>query len=135
VFLLDVVIYNGLGEKMDIDFKLEKGIGIIKITGRLVVSNAREFKENFDSFIDQSRFLVLDLTDMDYIDSLGLGSLINFYKTVTENDGDLYIAGLQSKPKTLFHITKAYLIFNIFDDLNEAVESLAQKIQYAVGKN
>ena len=117
---------------MNLDFKKDNDIGIIKITGRLVVSNAREFKEEISKYIEQSRFLVLDLTDMDYIDSLGLGSLINCYKTITENDGDLYISGLQSKPKTLFQITKAYLIFSIFDNVDKAVESLKQKILSAV---
>ncbi|RLC52638.1 MAG: hypothetical protein DRH79_04635, partial [Candidatus Cloacimonadota bacterium] len=50
---------------MDLDFKKDNDIGIIKISGRLVVSNAREFKENINKYIEQSRFLVLDLTDMD----------------------------------------------------------------------
>ncbi|OPX28921.1 MAG: hypothetical protein B1H06_02340 [Candidatus Cloacimonas sp. 4484_143] len=120
---------------MDLDFKKDNDIGIIKISGRLVVSNAREFKENINKYIEQSRFLVLDLTDMDYIDSLGLGSLINCYKSITENDGDLYIAGLQSKPKTLFQITKAYLIFSIFDNVEEAIASLKQKIFSAVSQS
>jgi len=120
---------------MELDFKKDNDIGIIKISGRLVVSNAREFKENINKYIEQSRFLVLDLTDMDYIDSLGLGSLINCYKSITENDGDLYIAGLQSKPKTLFQITKAYLIFSIFDNVEEAIASLKQKIFSAVSQS
>ena len=79
---------------MNLDFKKDNDIGIIKITGRLVVSNAREFKEEISKYIEQSRFLVLDLTDMDYIDSLGLGSLINCYKTITENDGDPKVYGV-----------------------------------------
>lgn len=120
---------------MELDFKKENDIGIIKITGRLVLSNARDFKEKINNLIGQTRFLVLDLSDMDYIDSLGLGSLINFYKSVTERDGDLYIAGLQSKPKTLFQITKAYLIFKIYDHVDEAVTSLQKRILSTINPN
>ena len=120
---------------MNLDFKKDNDIGIIKISGRLVVSNARDFKESINRYIEQSRFLILDLTDMEYIDSLGLGSLINCYKSVTENDGDLYIAGLQSKPKTLFQITKAYLIFSVFDTVEEALENLRKKIELAISQN
>ncbi|MCF7794244.1 MAG: STAS domain-containing protein [Candidatus Cloacimonetes bacterium] len=118
---------------MDFNFKLQDEIGIVKIIGRLIASNAKEFKDNFPEFLEQARYIVLDLSEMEYIDSLGLGSIISFYKAITEADGDLCIANLQSKPKTLFQITKVHLIFNVFDELDEAVESMKKKKEITNG--
>ncbi len=114
---------------MEFEFKLKDEIGIIKIIGRLIATNAKEFKESFSDFIQQTRYIVLDLSEMEYIDSLGLGSIISFYKAITEADGDLCIANLQSKPKTLFQITKVHLIFNVYDTLDEAFASMLKKKQ------
>ena len=112
---------------MEINFTLKNDVGIIKIIGRLIATNAKEFKEKFPDFLKQARYFVLDLSDMEYIDSLGLGSIISFYKAITDADGDLCIACLQSKPKTLFQITKVHLIFNVFEDLEEAIDSMIKK--------
>lgn len=114
---------------MDFEFRLKDDIGIVKIAGKLIASNTQEFKVKFPEFVKQARYIVLDLSDMEYIDSLGLGSIISFYKTITEADGDLCISNLQSKPKTLFQITKVHLIFNVFDDLEDALKSMKEKLK------
>lgn len=121
---------NTFGKKedfMNIEFDKKGDVGIVSISGRLIVANARSFKETFADIIEKANFIVLDLTDMEYVDSMGLGSIISFYKALQEQDGDLCIACLQSKPKTLFQITKVYLIFDVFDTLNEAVEVMQKK--------
>jgi anti-sigma B factor antagonist len=112
---------------MDFEFRIQDGIGIVKIIGRLVAANANDFKESFSMLAAESRYLILDLAEMEYIDSLGLGSLISLFKQITEADGDMCIANLQSKPKILFQITKVHLIFNVYDSLEEALEHLKKK--------
>jgi len=112
---------------MEFEFRLQDGIGIIKIIGRLLSTNAKEFKEYFTDIVQETRYVVLDLSELEYIDSLGLGSIISFYKLLTEADGDICIANLQAKPKTLFQITKVHLIFNVYDNLQEAIDSLKKK--------
>jgi len=112
---------------MNIEFKKKGDVGIVLITGRLIVSNALLFKENFPELIDNSLFVVLDLSKMEYIDSMGLGSIISFYKALNELNGDLCITNLQSKPKTLFQITKVNLIFDIYENLDEAIDTMQKK--------
>ena len=112
---------------MNIEFNKKGDIGIVSITGRLIVTNARVFKEGFPDIIEKSNLIVLDLAEMEYVDSMGLGSIISLYKALQEVDGDLCIANLQSKPKTLFQITKVYLIFDVFDTVDEAVDAMQKK--------
>ena len=113
---------------MKIGFSEKGEVGIVSISGRLIVSNAKVFKESFSEIIEKSHFIVLDLSEMEYIDSMGLGSIISLYKNLKELNGDLCITNLQSKPKTLFQITKGYLIFNIFEDLDDAIKSMQEKL-------
>ena len=117
---------------MNVEFSKKGDVGIVSIFGRLIVSNAKVFKDSFSEIIENSNFVVLDLSEMEYIDSMGLGSIISFYKALKESDGDLCITNLQSKPKTLFQITKVYLIFDVFDSLNDAVKNMQEKFDHRV---
>lgn len=117
---------------MNVEFSKKGDVEVVSIFGRLIVSNAKVFKESFSEITEKSNFVVLDLSEMEYIDSMGLGSIINFYKALKELEGDLCIANLQSKPKTLFQITKVYLIFDVFDNLNDAVKNMQEKFEQRV---
>jgi anti-anti-sigma factor len=126
---------NAFGKKedyMNVEFTKKGDIGVVSIFGRLIVSNAKVFKESFEEITEKANFVVLDLSEMEYIDSMGLGSIISLYKALQELDGDLCIANLQSKPKTLFQITKVYLIFDVFETLDEALASMQKKFDLRV---
>jgi anti-sigma B factor antagonist len=112
---------------MNIELNKNGDVVVVSIEGRLIVSSAKTFKESFSEITEISNFVVLELSEMEYIDSMGLGSVISLYKVLKENDGDMCITNLQSKPQTLFQITKVNLIFDIFEELDEAVKNMQQK--------
>ena len=108
---------------MKIKFKLVDDIGIATISGRLDASNSDEFKKSFSSYIEKTANFVLDCSQLDFIDSTGLGAIISILKTSTEHSGDILITSLQDKPKMLFEITRAYKIFAVYKDVETAVNA------------
>ena len=112
---------------MTIEFQKEGRIGIIKIIGRLDASNARELKDNFTKYLEESIYFIMDFSELEFIDSTGLGAVISAFKHASEVDGDVYIANLQPKPRMVFDITRAYRIFDVYEDVDTALEAMQEK--------
>ena len=111
---------------MEITSSKSDDVLVIKISGRLTVSSELIFKAETAKYAENSKKIVLDCSDMEYLDSTGLGLIVRFYKDFTSNGGKFALAALQAKPKLVFEITRAYKIFDIFDTLPAAVASLKQ---------
>ncbi len=67
--------------------------------------------------------LLLNLGEVSYIDSSGIGEMVSGFTTVTNNGGHLKLLGLSKRVKDLLQITKLYTVFEVFDDEAEAVRS------------
>jgi len=111
---------------MKIDFHKDGKIGIIKIFGRLDAANSRELKEKFQTYLEEVVFFVLDFSELEFIDSTGLGAIISSLKHASEMGGDVYIANLQPKPRMVFNITRAYKVFEVFDEVDAAVSAIKE---------
>ncbi|MFC1467859.1 STAS domain-containing protein [Verrucomicrobiota bacterium] len=102
------------------------GIGIVKASGQLTAASTDAFHEQVSSWQEvegEVVSFVLDMSDVDFIDSAGLGALIVTLKRATERGGDMKISNLQKKPRMVFQITRAHKIFEIYDTVNEAIHS------------
>ncbi len=108
---------------MNISFEIRKGAGIVSLEGRLDASNSKVLKDHFQDYLSKSRNFVFDLGKLEFIDSTGLGAIVACLKYVSELNGDIYIAKLQAKPRMVFEITRAYKIFDVFDDVESALEA------------
>lgn len=108
---------------MDIKFNFDADVAVITINGTLNASNAENLKSKFLANISKSKYYIMDLESMDFVDSTGLGAIVACLKYSVENGGMVKIANLQSKPKMLFEITRVYRIFDIFDSLKSAQDS------------
>ena len=98
-------------------------IGVVAISGRLDASNAGELKTGFNQCLKEGTKFVFNLEKLEAIDSTGLGAIVACLKYASEAGGDIKIAQLPPKPRMVFEITRAYRIFDIFDDVNAAIES------------
>lgn len=97
---------------------------IVTLTGRFDASAADVFK----SFITTPEAnwtgnYVVDLSDVPYIDSGALGSLVLFLRQVKEHGGNIRIAALSRKVIAVFELTRLHRIFDIYDDPNTASKS------------
>ncbi len=67
--------------------------------------------------------ILLNLADVNYIDSSGIGELVSAYTTVRNQGGDLRLLKLTKKVHDLLQITKLYTVFDVKDDEAAAVKS------------
>ncbi len=103
----------------------EQGIGVIHVGHGLTAASVDAFREQLSSWqaveADVKNY-VIDLKQVDFMDSAGLGTLIALLKRITERGGDMKIACLQKKPRMVFEITRAYKVFEIYDSVAEALK-------------
>jgi len=69
--------------------------------------------------------ILVNLSEVSYIDSSGIGEMVSSYTTVTNHGGQLKLLGLNKRVKDLLQITKLYTVFEVFDDEATAVRSFA----------
>ena len=67
--------------------------------------------------------IILNLADVDYIDSSGVGELVGAFTTVRNAGGELKLLNLTQKVHDVLHVTKLYTVFDIRDDEFTAVKS------------
>jgi len=69
--------------------------------------------------------LLLNLGEVSYIDSSGIGEMVSGFTTVTNHGGMLKLLNLNKRVKDLLQITKLYTVFEVHDDEAAAVRSFA----------
>jgi len=67
--------------------------------------------------------ILLNLSEVSYIDSSGIGELVSAFTTVTNLGGQLKLNGLNKRVKDLLQITKLYTVFEVFDEESTAMRS------------
>jgi len=68
--------------------------------------------------------VVIDLSQVEWMNSTGLGILISTYTTLRNNDGELKLANVTDKIQSLLTITKLVTVFDTYDSVSEAVKAL-----------
>ncbi len=109
---------------MNMRTEIRDGKGVVTVCGPLNAACVDSFREKMQRWLAGNEAvlqIVLDASEMDYIDSAGLGVLIALLKRVTERGGDIRIARLCNKARMVFEITRAFKIFEIFDTVEEAL--------------
>lgn len=92
---------------------------------RLDASAAADFKGKIVDWINAgNNRIVLDLSQVDFVDSSGLGAIVSCLKTLGGN-GDLVICGIRETVMCLFQLTRMNRVFQIFPTEAEALKTLA----------
>lgn len=101
------------------------GITILDLSGRITLGDGSVTLRDGvrDTLQKGSKRILLNMGDVDYIDSSGLGELVSAYTTVKNQGGDLRLLHLTKKVHDLLQITKLYTVFDIRDDEAGAVSA------------
>jgi len=110
---------------MKMQFEKRGDVGVLRIEGRLDAGNASKLKSQFSEYLNETSKFVLDMSQLQTVDSTGLGAIVACLKYASQAGGDLRIAVLQSKPKMVFELTRAYRLFDIYDSVDAAVDSFS----------
>jgi anti-sigma B factor antagonist len=99
---------------------------ILDLSGRITIGEGTLILRNeIQKLLDAGdvKFL-LNLADVDYIDSSGLGELVSSFTTVRNKNGQLKLLNLTRRVRDLLQITKLLTVFDTFDSETEALKTL-----------
>ena len=96
-----------------------EGVTVYQVDGEINISTSPDLKKQFEK--QPAKKAVVDLAKVNYIDSSGLATLVELLKKTKGQGGNLALAGMSEKVKSLFEITKLDKLFPIFPTHQEAV--------------
>ena len=101
---------------------------IVDVSGKVTLGDGGDvvLKDKMQSLVQQGRKKVLlNLAEVSYVDSAGLGEIVQSYATVMKNGGALKLLNVTKRIKDLLSITKLVAVFDTFDTEQEAIASYA----------
>src|ERR1700712_3863223 len=112
---------------MSMKFKTRQvdGVTILDLSGRITLGEGSVTLRDAvrDVLAKGSNKILLNLGDVNYIDSSGIGELVSAYTSVKGQGGELKLLNLTKKVHDLLQITKLYTVFDVKDDEASAVKS------------
>ena len=110
---------------LKIDTREVAHVAILDVKGRIVLGDEiGELRHAVRSLVaDGKKKIILNLADVDYLDSSGVGELVGCFTTVRNAGGELKLLNLSQKVHDVLHVTKLYTVFDIRDNEFTAVKS------------
>jgi len=104
------------------------GVTIVDLSGRITLGEGSVIlRDTVRELMGKgSKKIVLNLGDVNYIDSSGIGELVSAFTTVRNQGGELKLLNLTKKVHDLLQITKLYTVFDVKDDETTAVKSFTK---------
>jgi anti-sigma B factor antagonist len=98
------------------------GTTILKLTGPLTISTMFGFQDKLRA--SQPAVLIMDLSDTTYMDSAGLGLIMNYYVAASDHGRKLLLTCVNDRVKSLFEMTKVHSVLTCFPSLEAAEATL-----------
>ena len=110
--------------QLKLNTRTENGVTIIDCNGRIVFGEESALlRDTVKKLIGDNSQIVLNLADISYIDSGGLGTLVALYTTAHNAGGSVKLANLTQRVGDLLQVTKLLTVFEVYDSEEKAVES------------
>jgi anti-sigma B factor antagonist len=106
----------------------ERAVGdvvVLDLKGKVTLGDGDELlRENINRLVEKGqKKIILNLADVPYVDSVGLGEIVRTYTTVSRQGGSLKLLNLTKRISDLLSITKLLTVFETFDTESDAVQS------------
>ncbi|HXY15422.1 MAG TPA: STAS domain-containing protein [Terriglobales bacterium] len=103
------------------------GALIVDCAGRIVFGEETAYlRDTVKKLIAERQKVVLNLADVNYIDSGGLGTLVALYTTARNSGGSIKLANLTQRVGDLLQVTKLVTIFDVYDSVEKAAASFSK---------
>ncbi|HHW68232.1 MAG: hypothetical protein PWP07_1093 [Epulopiscium sp.] len=111
---------------MDIKYSMKKGSLIVRISGEIDHHTSEDIREKLDREYQRqnAKNIIFDFSDIQFMDSSGIGVIMGRYKNVKERGGQVGIFNVQPQIDRIFQLSGLYKIINHYQSLDEAVASL-----------
>jgi len=112
---------------MQIEERAVGDVVVLDLKGKITLGEGDELlKDKVNSLVNQGhKKIILNLADVPYIDSAGLGEVVRTYTTVSRQGGSLKLLNLTKRITDLLSITKLLTVFETFESENEAIRSFS----------
>ena len=101
-----------------------EGVRVIDCSGRIVFGDEASYlRETIKKDLAENNKLVLNLANVSYIDSGGIGTLVSLFTTARNAGGDIKLVNLTKRVGDLLQITKLITVFESYDDEQKAVKA------------
>jgi len=110
---------------MKIDERAVDGVTVLDLHGKMLIGEGDELlREKINQLVENgTERIVLNLAEVPYVDSAGLGEIVRCYTTVSRKNGKLKLLHLTKRIHDLLSITKLLTVFETYDTEEEAVKS------------
>ena len=107
-----------------------RGVLVLKLSGRLTYGEAAEdLRDTVRELFDEGgRAFVLDLSNVSYMDSAGLGQVVATYASARKKHGQVVLLTPSRRSEHLLHIAKLHTVFDIFEDEAAAIEAVIAEV-------
>jgi anti-sigma B factor antagonist len=105
-----------------------EGVAVVDMSGRITLGEGSVvLRDTIRDLIGKgNKKILLNLGDVTYIDSSGIGELVSAFTAVRRENGELKLLNLTKKVHDLLQITKLYTVFDIKDDEATAIKAFAK---------
>ncbi len=102
-------------------------VSVVDVAGRITLGEGSSALRDAlrDMVSKNHKKILLNLGEVSYIDSSGIGELVSGFTSVTNSGGQLKLLGLSKRVKDLLQITKLYTVFDVHEDESSAIRSFA----------
>ncbi len=102
-------------------------VTVIDAAGRITLGEgSTTFRDTIKDLVAKGdKKVLLNLSEVSYIDSSGIGELVSGFTTVSNSGGKLKLVGLTKRVQDLLQITKLYTVFEVFDEEAPALASFS----------
>lgn len=95
---------------------------VLELKGQLITGVASKLHEEINKIVEENwKKVVINLSDVKWMDSTGLGVLMAAYTSITKNNGDMKLVGANKKIENLFIITRLITVLKNYDSEEEAI--------------
>lgn len=111
--------------QLNIKERSEGDVTVLDLSGRITIGDGSvQLREAVRKLLDNDRKrILLNLGDVSYVDSSGIGELVSSYTTTNNKGGELKLLNLTKKIQDLLMITKLLTVFETFETEGEALKS------------
>lgn len=99
----------------------QSGQRVLKLNGALVLTTVFDFQKTVRA--DDSRSLIIDFTNVPYVDSAGIGALVGAYVTRQNSKRSLALVGVSDRIHTALKVTHVEQFFRFFDSISDAEDA------------
>lgn len=114
--------------EINLDSIISEITSILKIKGEINLYSSQHIKECIEDFVNKGKkIFFIDLSEVSYIDSSGLGAFLSIHSKIYKSGGGVHLCAPSPKVNYVLELTKLKGLLNVFSSLEEGIDSVKNK--------